>query len=321
MTTIRKTAAGKVAGSLSYVLSDDTVDRMGDVIEAGGWDLKWFKLNPIALFNHNPNAPIGKWRNVRVDGGKLIAELEPAQRGTSQRVDEIISLIEQNILRATSVGFMPIDSEPLDKNNPYGGQRFKKQQLLETSIVSVPANPAALQLAKSLSISEETMNLAFGEHAETRRRDMTKAGEHAETKTANGKRPSGSLTLPKVNQVTNRSERIQDIQQGLVEKNNKRDAIECADTLDVEALEQINIDIETAERALAALTAAEAKVGARAAGGGGMLMTTNGSSEKQAAPAIHRRPLGFPQKEVSPLDLLVRSAIVNGTAWFGNKSI
>ena len=98
MTTIRKTAAGKVAGSLSYVLSDDTVDRMGDVIDPAGWDLKWFKKNPIALFQHNGGFPIGTWKNVRVERGKLIAELEPAQRGTSQRIDEIISLIEQDIL-------------------------------------------------------------------------------------------------------------------------------------------------------------------------------------------------------------------------------
>jgi len=45
---------------LSFILSDATPDRMGDVIEATGWDLVNFKRNPVALFNHNPNFPIAK---------------------------------------------------------------------------------------------------------------------------------------------------------------------------------------------------------------------------------------------------------------------
>jgi HK97 family phage prohead protease len=302
MTIVRKTEAGKVAGSLTYVLSDDTLDRMGDIIDPAGWDLRWFRKNPIALFGHNSSAPIGRWKNIRVEGGRLVAELEPAQRGTSQRIDEILSLIDQDILRATSVGFRPIEFEPIDEKNPYRGTRYTKQELLETSIVSVPANPAALQLAKSLRISGETMSLAFGEHAETRRRDMAPAGGNA-SKPHSNMRPPAMITL---------SQRIEDAQNALNAKHDKLAELTGAEILDVDAIEAINEDIAAEERSLAALKASEAKIGVRAVRDAGI-----------ESPAVNRRPLGFPQKKVDGLDLLVRAITVRGIATFGpgNKTI
>ena len=154
MQMIRKTAAGKAEGSQSYVLSDATMDRYGDIIEPDGWLLDGFRSNPIALFNHSPHQPIGRWQNIRVEDDRLVADFQPAKKGTSQRTDEILSLIEQDILRATSVGFRGVASEPIDPKRPLAGTRYTRQELLETSIVSVPANPAALAVAKSLNISD-----------------------------------------------------------------------------------------------------------------------------------------------------------------------
>src|SRR4051812_31661319 len=97
-------------GGLEFVLSDATPDRMGDVIEADGWNLENFKKNPIALFNHRSDFPIGKWVNLRTAGDKLLGHLQLAKKGTSERINEIISLVEQGILRTVSVGFLPIQS-------------------------------------------------------------------------------------------------------------------------------------------------------------------------------------------------------------------
>src|SRR5215207_3857236 len=160
---VRKVTVAKAAGDdLEFVLSDDTKDRMGDVIDAKGWVLANFKKNPIALFNHSSNFPIGTWTNVRVEGKRLVGNLKLAAEGTSDRIDEILRLVEQGILRAVSVGFSPIEREALADNS---GILFKKQELLETSLVSVPANPSAVQLARSLHVSDETINLVFGKHA------------------------------------------------------------------------------------------------------------------------------------------------------------
>ena len=136
--------------SLDFVLSDETKDRMGDVIIASGWDLKRFRKNPVALYGHDSAAlPIGKWANVKIDGKRLVGTLQFPEIGTPARtpeVEAIASLIEQRILNAVSVGFHPLEAEPLDKDDPWGGFRFIKSELVECSVVPVPANPNALAI-------------------------------------------------------------------------------------------------------------------------------------------------------------------------------
>jgi len=138
----------------NFVLSDESIDRMGDVIYADGWDLKDFQKNPVALFGHDHSKPIGVWENVRVEGKKLLGRLKLAAQGTSAEIDTIRSLVEQRILKAVSVGFSPLEYSQRDD----GGYNFIKQALHETSLVSVPANANALAIAKSYGASAEFMN-------------------------------------------------------------------------------------------------------------------------------------------------------------------
>jgi phage head maturation protease len=120
---------------------------------------------------------------------KLIGRLKLAAKGTSQRIDEIISLVEQGVLKAVSVGFRPIDREPMSDGR---GLRYKRQELLETSVVSVPANPAALAVAKSMNISADTMKQVFGEDAVTDPLTVTRtAGVTAEPPKRSNERAPG----------------------------------------------------------------------------------------------------------------------------------
>ena len=141
-----------------FIMSDESIDRVGDIIEAKGWTLEQFKANPIALFGHSHDKPIGTWENVRVVGKRLIGRLKLAAEGTSAEIDTIRKLVEQRILRAVSVGFQPLDAEPIKDT---GGYRFKKQILHECSLVAVPANANALSLAKSLGADRELLNKLF----------------------------------------------------------------------------------------------------------------------------------------------------------------
>ena len=111
-------------------MSDETVDRMGDIIMSDGWLLDNFGKHAPALFGHKSDFVIGGWKNVRVENKQLRGTLQLAQKGTSERIDEIISLVEQGLLRAVSVGFKPKSYEPLDKDNPFSGFRFTKQELV-----------------------------------------------------------------------------------------------------------------------------------------------------------------------------------------------
>ncbi len=291
MTLIRKASPGGGDG-MEFVLSDATVDRYGDSIVANGWDLASFERNPIALFGHSHDYPIGRWSDLRVEGGKLIGRLNLAARGTSARIDELIGLVEQGILRAVSVGFMPKKAEPIDPGKPYAGQRYLEQELLETSLVSVPANPAALAVAKSMQVSEEIMSLAFGEQAEVRRRDVSK-GEQARSADL----PQSPRNRSKMeNTLANRVVKAQD------DLNTSRDRLSdlnAAETLDLDAIEAQTEIVTVAERTLNALKASEAKIGVGA--------------ERQtpaSVPASARRVLGHTEKD--GMDLMVRAAVVRG---------
>ncbi len=105
----------KTSGT-KYVLSTDDIDRSGDKV-IQNWDLKDFLNNPIALAFHQHDAPIGKWENVSVVGNQLIGNLKMAKVGTSEFIDSIHRLIDQDILRATSIGFRSGNT----KRNDFGG--------------------------------------------------------------------------------------------------------------------------------------------------------------------------------------------------------
>ena len=82
MEMVFKTVASD--GGLEFVLSDDTVDRYGDVIEAAGWVLTSFKKNPIALFGHRSDFPIGRWADLKVVDNKLVRKLVLARRAQAR---------------------------------------------------------------------------------------------------------------------------------------------------------------------------------------------------------------------------------------------
>jgi HK97 family phage prohead protease len=156
--TVHKTGHQSDDNPNDYIMSTEHVDRMGDVIRVKGWELEEFRKSPIALFGHDHTLPIGKWTNVRIVGKQLIGTLELAKQGTSDFIDTIRSLVEQRILKAVSVGFQPIEANPMKST---GGLEFTRASLHECSLVSVPANPNALAIAKALS--PHLANIVFAE--------------------------------------------------------------------------------------------------------------------------------------------------------------
>lgn len=151
------------------VVSDETVDRYGDIIRVKGWDLKHFKKNPVLLWAHDSSQPpIGTVPIIdkETEGGepRLVATAKLLPEGTYDFADLIGRILEADGLRATSVGFLP-NKEPKpirDANDDFiTGFEFVGQELLEISIVPVPANPAALSLAKGLQLNARDIYRVF----------------------------------------------------------------------------------------------------------------------------------------------------------------
>lgn len=142
-------------GRVQAVMSAESIDRYGDVIEQEGWVLDNFLRHPVMLAGHNSRditAQIGEWRDVRVD---LDADVRRLVGVAEYYLDEGNDQAEygwrmaRRRRAAYSVGFMPIEMELLDEDGHswWGPWRFLQQELLETSHVTVPAHPDALLLA------------------------------------------------------------------------------------------------------------------------------------------------------------------------------
>lgn len=146
----------------TFVFSDNSVDRYGDTIDARGWVLDKFLANPVALFGHDSGTVenvIGKARNVRVEGQRLIGEIEFMEASVNPTAETVYQMVKAGYLNAVSVGFAPIEwSLAKDKSRPQGVD-FKKQELLEISIVPIPANPSALVQARAAGIEVDRLAL------------------------------------------------------------------------------------------------------------------------------------------------------------------
>src|SRR5262245_42009158 len=114
-------------------------DRMQDVVEPEGAQ---FKLPLALLWQHDAKQPIGHVTHAKITkaGIEIIAKIA---KGITAEIDRAWSLIKAGLVPGLSIGFKPIDVEPVDKKNPFGGMRFTKWDWLELSAVTIPANAEA----------------------------------------------------------------------------------------------------------------------------------------------------------------------------------
>ena len=127
-------------------------DRAGDSISSEAWakgGLKNFEKNPIILFNHDYDRPIGRATGLKITENGLELEAKISKSAPAN----VCELVKEGILGAFSVGFRVKDADYITETD---GLKIKDAELFEVSVVSVPCNQAAtFSLAKSFdSISE-----------------------------------------------------------------------------------------------------------------------------------------------------------------------
>jgi len=139
--------------ALRFTISTAAVDREADSIAVAGWDLANYRKNPVVLWGHDSSQlPIGRGFDVAVEGGALKASVEFIPEDTPEGgafAESVYRLARSGFIAATSVGFRPIKwTFTADKDRGaddwFPGIDFEEQELVELSIVTVPANPEAL---------------------------------------------------------------------------------------------------------------------------------------------------------------------------------
>ena len=152
------------------------IDMDQEIVLPDAFDLKRYAKNPVVLFNHDMNKPIGKAVQLkRIDEGVLAK----TQFGSSALAEDLWTLVKDGILKTFSVGFIPtlsvsngtpeFDAIIKDLRAKFPRQYTKevvdkvrriitKAILFEYSLVTVPANEDALILAVAeKSMSESTI--------------------------------------------------------------------------------------------------------------------------------------------------------------------
>jgi len=127
-------------------------DRAGDSISAEAWTkggLKNFEKNPIILFNHDYDRPIGRATGMKAGPNGLELECKISKSAPGN----VAELVKDGVLGAFSVGFRVKDADYIKETD---GLMIKDAELFEVSVVSVPCNQAAtFSLAKSFNSMDE----------------------------------------------------------------------------------------------------------------------------------------------------------------------
>ena len=148
--------------TFTFVASEESDDRMGDIIRVAGWELGNFKANPVIQWAHDyRSASIGiapKVWKTSSDVGKAANGEKLKQLRNTVKFDtadpvaaRIAGKVARGIQRTESVGFKPIELEVREDvegaGSWFGPFDFTKSELLEISIVPIPAHPSALRKA------------------------------------------------------------------------------------------------------------------------------------------------------------------------------
>lgn len=125
-------------------------DRVGDVIEKGAFVNVRAPIPMLAF--HNQGEPVGKWEEITeteegliVKGRLLVNEVA--------RAKELHALIREKAVGGLSIGFATQKSAP----RTGGGRTIAALDLLEISLVAVPAHPGArITASKEFAMNETT---------------------------------------------------------------------------------------------------------------------------------------------------------------------
>lgn len=135
-----------MAKSKTFVLHDESINTYGFRMLTSGVNLDEFRKNPVMLLNHNDySLPIGRWENIRIEGGKILADAVFDEK--DERAAEVMRKVDNDFIRMASIGAWP----PEEKSDAYSlmlpGQKYPtvtKWTVREASIVTIGANHNAL---------------------------------------------------------------------------------------------------------------------------------------------------------------------------------
>lgn len=137
--------------------STENIDRVNEVVLASAFkkSLKQFMKNPVLLLHHGfdveGRSPVGKIVEAEIIEGKGLK----IKAFISKTEEKLRTKIEEGLFKAFSFGFRILDSVA-DKVRGINISKITNLELLEISVVSIPANRQALfSVAKAFELGSD----------------------------------------------------------------------------------------------------------------------------------------------------------------------
>lgn len=142
--------------TITFVASDGSRDSAHTVLNQDGWKLDRFNKNPVIGYNHrvysawdtkDADFVIGKGY-AYVEDKKLMVDITFEPKEINELAEKVFQKILFGSLNAVSVGFVPVGKGAWGKGEEGPGESketyyYAGQELLEISVVNIPANPNA----------------------------------------------------------------------------------------------------------------------------------------------------------------------------------
>jgi hypothetical protein len=230
-------------GSVKFRLTERKVDRYGEVVLPDGVVLDHYRNNPIVLVQHGfhpgrGQLPVGKldMDSVKITKRAFDADVIFDESGADPFAMMVAQKVRDGFLNSGSIGFNAIDvsKEPVAKGQT--GPTFTKWELMEFSIVSIPALPSALAKREFMEI-REAIKENFGEDHITDFDGFVNRYFNLEQK---------DFEIPQVKDDPNLADMLNNIQ----EINGRVKQLEIAIKQDIEEPDPNNVTVEISETTL-----------------------------------------------------------------------
>lgn len=155
-------------GEILHWVSTPALDRDHEIMLPMGAYLKWYRKNPIVAWAHEYNKVenvLGNNVSIKKTEKGILAKTRFTFR--NPQAEQVYNLYKDKVLKAWSVGFIPISGYKPDEEDggateypPKAGEVLyihEKWEMLEYSAVPIPSNPEVLtdQVAKSMDLDSD----------------------------------------------------------------------------------------------------------------------------------------------------------------------
>lgn len=145
----------------TFILSDTSkTNSHGFRIAMEGMDTSRFRENPVMLYRHKDDDVIGRWHNLRVDDGRLLADAEFDQ--DDELAAKVAGKVERGFIKGCSMGIRIKDMQ-----ETADGWIATKSELMEASVCSIPSDAGAVTLydidRRQLTIDEVKLQFSIND--------------------------------------------------------------------------------------------------------------------------------------------------------------